>query len=99
MSIDARVQKVLFNSDGSGRLELIDRPARRGQTPGERGQAALRFQQSFASVAELEGCNIWGNDSLIMLGDTMIARRKTYTEIEFVSRQDFLTALGAYKGN
>jgi hypothetical protein len=47
MSIDARVQKVLFNPDGSGRLELIDRPARGGRTAGERGQANLDFQVSY----------------------------------------------------
>lgn len=99
MSIDAHVQNVVINPDGSGRLELIDRPAKRGQTPGKRGQAALRFKKSFPEVAELEGLNILGNDGVIMLGDTTIASRKNYTDIQFIPRQSFLEALEAFKGN
>src|SRR5437764_1083512 len=99
MSIDARVQKVLFNSDGSGRLELIDRPAKRGQTPGNRGLASLDFQVSYPSVAQLEGCDIWGNDSVIMLGDMTIAIRTSPAEIRFVPRRIFESTVESFKGN
>jgi hypothetical protein len=98
MNIDARVQDVLFNGDGSGRLELIDRPARRGQAPGERGQANLNFQASYPSVARLEGCDVRGNDRIIMIGDMAIAIRTSHTEIRFVPRRIFETVVESYKG-
>jgi hypothetical protein len=99
MSIDARVHKVLINPDGSGRLELIDRPARGGRTAGERGQANLDFQVSYPSVAQLEGCDIWGNDSVIMLGDMTIAIRTSDREIRFVPQRIFESTVEFYKRN
>lgn len=99
MSIDARVQKVLFNPDGSGRLELIDRPARGGRTAGKRGQANLDFQVSYPYVAWLEGCDVWGNDSVLMLGDMTIAIRTSDTEIRFVPRRIFESVVVSYKRN
>jgi hypothetical protein len=98
MSIDARVHKVLINPDGSGRLELIDRPARGGRTAGERGQANLDFQVCYPSVAQLVGCDVWGNDSVIMLGDMTIAIRTSPAEIRFVPRRIFESAVESFGG-
>jgi hypothetical protein len=99
MSIDARIKYVSRNEDGSGRLELIDRPARRkGENPGDSGQAGLTFKKSPADVNSLQGANIWGNDNAIMLGDRTIARRLTYTTIEFVPDDQFSEATEAYNG-
>jgi hypothetical protein len=99
MSIDARVDYVHRNDDGSGRLKLIDRPARRGQAPGIKGQPALTFAESPADVTSLQGANIWGNDSIIMLGDRTIARRVSITEIRFVPDEQFSEATEAYRGD
>lgn len=99
MSIDARVKYVHRNDDGSGRLELIDRPARRGQVPGIKGQSALTFTASPAGVTAIQGANIWGNDGVIMLGDATIARRLSCTSIEFVPDDQFDEATESYKGN
>jgi hypothetical protein len=84
MSIDARVDRVEVYSDGSGKLILKDRPAIRfGSTPGIAGQAVLFFDKAPEDVGSLEGKDIWGGDSFIMLGEQRIARRDGYTGIVF----------------
>jgi hypothetical protein len=84
MSIDARVQTVHFNEDGSGWLDLIDRPASPGGVPGIAGQTRLRFDASPHDVTALNGRDIWGGSSEIMLGDVKIAERIGYTRIRFI---------------
>jgi hypothetical protein len=84
MSIDARVQSVHLNEDGSGKLCLMDRPPiRKGATPGIAGQNALHFDRAPEEVTSLNGRDIWGGDSQIMLGDVEIARRDGYTGLVF----------------
>jgi len=97
MSIDARVEEVEFNNDGSGMLKLIDRPARPpGQNPGIAGQTRLYFPYSCEEVAMLEGKDIWGNASSIMLGNKEIARRASYTVIHFHGPSQLAAAIALY---
>ncbi len=83
MSIDARVQTVIHNEDGSGKLVLIDRPGRNGKPEGIAGQNSLAFKSAPQEVTALNGRDIWGGDSSIMLGDVEIAKRIGYGGIEF----------------
>lgn len=96
MGIDAKVDQVQVNEDGSGVLHLVDRPARRGHEPGIRGQSRLTFTRAPAEVAELQGKLIRGSDAAIMLGDRMIAMRLTTTSIKFVTENEIQQALGEY---
>lgn len=80
MSIDARIEKVIVNEDGSGELLLIDRPAK--PYPGCRGQNRLRFDSAPEEVTAISGADIWGGAG-IMLGDVEIARREGYTRLKF----------------
>ncbi len=97
MSIDARVQTVIHNEDGSGELKLIDRPARRqGDTPGIAGQKRLSYDSAPYEVTALNGLDIWGNDSRIMLGDKEIAVREGYTRIRFLDSETFKAARYEY---
>lgn len=91
MSIDARVKTVFINEDGSGRLEL------EGRIKGERpGQSVLCFDKAPEEVTALNGLEIWGNASTIMLGDAKIAVRKGYTNIEFCPDDEFKHAVSKY---
>ncbi len=97
MSIDARVDWVKINEDGSGELVLKDRPAiGQGGSPGIAGQKSLRFEQAPEEVTALNGMDIWGNSKNIMLGDVEIATRIGYTQIAFVARPWFLAAVDRY---
>ncbi len=96
MSIDARVQTVIINEDGSGYLKLIDRPVKRGNL-GIAGQAKLIFARAPEEVTALNGCDIWGGDSSIMLGDEKIGFREGWTGIRFVEPETFKAAVAAYR--
>lgn len=94
MSIDARVDHVICNEDGSGELRLIDRPASRpGKTPGCAGQSVLRFQKAPEEVTGLNGRDIWGGSDSIILGEIEIARRVGYTRLEFCDAETLKRAL------
>jgi hypothetical protein len=93
VSIDARVGHVTVCEDGSGVLNLIDRPAMPGDTPGISGQSALFFNFSPEEVTALNGRDIWGGSSQVMLGELKIADRVGYTSIAFVDRERFVQAL------
>jgi hypothetical protein len=96
MSIDARIVEVTAGTAG-GALVLADRPKRRaGDTPGIAGQSLLRFASARPGVECLAGCDIWGDDSFIMLGAAKIADREGYTRIAFVNEEEFAAALAAY---
>lgn len=96
MSIDARVQYVKVNEDGSGELILEDRPARPGGTAGTAGQRSLHFDKAPEEVTALNRTLIWGGADAIMLGDVEIAKRQGYTGIVFCEREQFLDALRKY---
>lgn len=96
MSIDARVKTVIHNEDGSGRLELIDRPVERG-TPGIAGQRSLHFSSAPQEVTALNGLDIWGGANSIMLGDVEIAERWGYTRIKFHDDETFNRAVTKYR--
>ncbi len=97
MSIDARVETVLHNEDGSGELVLVDRPARPGGYPGTAGQPRLTFTSAPHEVTALNGLDVWGGSSSLMLGDIEIARREGYTRIVFHDDETFRAALTRYR--
>ena len=96
MSIDARVETVVINEDGSGELRLVDRPARPGKSAGIAGQRALRFAAAPEEVTALNGCDVWGGSGFLMLGDVQIAEREGYTRIVFCPAEAFKRAVAAY---
>ena len=96
MSIDAQVRTMILNEDGSGRLDLIDRPARRGGVPGIAGQRSLDFSSAPHEATALNGLNIWGGSNSIMLGDVEIAERYGYTRIKFHDGETFKDAVAKY---
>lgn len=91
MSIDANIAFVELKEDGSGTLHLCDRIPN-----GSRGQSRLYFDTAPYEVTALNGLQIWGGDSQIMLGDREIAKRLGYTRISFTERESFLAAVQAY---
>lgn len=91
MAIDANVAYVECREDGSGTLHLCDRIPN-----GSRGQSRLHFDTAPYEVTALNGLQIWGGDSFIMLGDTEIAKREGYTRISFNGRDTFLAAVRDY---
>lgn len=96
MSIDARVRTVLCNEDGSGKLLLTDRPARDGGTPGIAGQASLAFDGVPHEVTALNGLDVWGGASDLMLGEWRVAWREGYGKITFVGPETFKAAVAEY---
>lgn len=96
MAIDAKVDYVTINEDGSGQLNLVDRPARPGQVPGIVGQRALRFDSAPEEVTALNGLEVWGSANCLMLGDIEIAKRRGYTSIVFYDIDTFKRAIAAY---
>jgi hypothetical protein len=97
MSIDARVDVVHINEDGSGELRLVDRPpSRPGQNPGIAGQRSLSYLTAPEEVTALNGLDVWGGSDELMLGDRKIADRVGYTRIVFVSWADFNAAVAEY---
>ncbi len=91
MGIDANVAFVEVAEDGSGVLHLCDRVPE-----GSRGQSRISFQSAPYEVTALNGLEIWGGSSTVMLGDKEIARREGYTRISFIEREQFLAAVAAY---
>lgn len=87
MSIDARVNKVIVDLNGSGYLELIDRPKTKDAYDGIAGQSVLIFDSAPDNVATLEGKDIWGGSSEIMLDDKKIAKRLSYRKIKFIVKE------------
>jgi len=75
MSINAIVEAVHHNEDGSGKLKL---------TGEERGQSALYFDSAPHDVTALNGRQVWGGAGILLYGETTIARRLGYTSIAFV---------------
>lgn len=80
MSIDAIVETVYHNEDGSGSLKLKARDTKSGPA----GQNRLYFDKAPHDVTALNGREIWGGAGEIMVGETKIANRIGYTQIEFV---------------
>jgi hypothetical protein len=91
MAIDANVAYVELHEDGSGVLHLCDRVPK-----GSRGQSRLYYTTAPHEVTALNGLSIWGGGSMIMLGDSQIARREGYTQISFIEREPFLAAIAEY---
>jgi hypothetical protein len=96
MSIDARIESVHIYENGSGELRLIDRPTASGKTSGIAGQRSLEFESAPEEVMALNGFDIWGGSSFLMLGDHEIATRVGYTRIVFVESEAFKAAVTEY---
>ncbi len=93
MSIDARVETVHINEDGSGSLKLVDR-----NRSSCRGQPCLNFKSAPEEITALNGLEIWGGASSIMLGEIEIAKRVGYTEIHFCGSDTFKQAIARKLG-
>ena len=91
MSIDANVAFVELHENGSGVLHLCDRVPN-----GSRGQSRLRFDTAPHEVTALNGLQVWGGASSLLLGEQQIAIREGYTRISFVERELFLAAVAEY---
>lgn len=76
MSIDAKIELVTYEQDGTVRLHLGPRTKRDGP-----GQPVLTVLNPKPRMEVLEGMDIWGNANVIMLGDTHWADRESYTTI------------------
>lgn len=87
MSIDARVKTVHINEDGSGWLELEDRPAGPHGHVGIAGQPRLYFDSAPHEVTALNGRDIWGGSDLIVYDEQVIAVRIGYTRIKFTAEK------------
>lgn len=81
MSIDARVKTVHLNEDGSGWLELEDRPG-----GGNAGQPRLYFDAAPEEVTALNGRDVWGGADVLVYGEQKIADRVGYTRVHFTAR-------------
>lgn len=84
MSINAIVQRVERETDGSGTLYL---------TGEERGQNKLKFAAAPADVDCLTGKQVWGSADRLLYGQTTIAKRLGYTRIEFVVGDSLATVI------
>lgn len=93
MSIDARVRAVIHKENGGGRLMLEKRRVRHAGSP---GQSELCYDDAPYEVTSLNGTEIWGSDSTIMLGENKIADRDGYTGLKFVDRETFKGAVREY---
>ena len=82
---------VELKEDGSGVLHLCDRIPN-----GSRGQSRLYFNAAPYEVTALNGLQIWGGASSIMLCDMEIAKREGYTRISFTERETFLAAVAEW---
>lgn len=100
VSIDARIKTVQFHADGRTVFVLEDRPARPGQVAGCRGQESLvadRRNLANGAAGLLCGCEVWGGSESLVLGDVVIARRKTYRELEWTDPANLLSVVLAYR--
>lgn len=93
MSIDASVAYVECKEDGSGTLHLVSRD---GSDRNIAGQPRLYFASAPYEVTALNGLNVWGGGTQLMLGEHQIARRDGYTRIVFVDDAAFREAVAAY---
>jgi hypothetical protein len=92
VAIDAVVKSCLLNPDGSGELHLVPRGLSAA------GQKTLTFETAPEGVGRLEGREIWGGSSFIMLGSVEIAERLGYVPIRFHSQETFDAAIRGLKG-
>lgn len=81
MSIDAVITDVEYEKDGTCRLDL----GPRGTLNGSGGQKSLYVTNPKPNMDACVGTEIWGGSGSIMVGDTLWARRNSYTEIELVT--------------
>lgn len=91
MAIDAIVQRVVVRESGGGELHLVPRGLSAA------GQKVLVFNSSPQGVEQLEGKEIWGGSSFIMLGEVEIAKRTGYMPIEFGDQETFNRGLRNYR--
>jgi len=79
MSIDARIIGVTRTPHELPRLNLEGR-----KLPDNPGQPVLFVKNAPADLESFIGSEIWGNSSQLLIGETKVANRVSYTEIEWV---------------
>ena len=90
MSIDARIAGVtVFSNNGRLQLKLLLESREEGGYP---GQPALTIVNppdvSPDLLSSLIGTEIWGGANDILVGDTIWAKRLSYTTIELVEVEE-----------
>ena len=84
MSIDAIIDDVTYNDDGTADLKLRARDPRRSSA----GQKSLTVlnppEHNFLSSAI--GVAIWGNSSSILVGENLWAKRESYLSIRLLEK-------------
>jgi hypothetical protein len=78
MSIDARIELVTYEADGTATLHLGPRDKRNGP-----GQPSLTVLNPSPGMEVMEGMEIWGGASSIVVGETVWAERIGYTSIRW----------------
>ena len=99
MSIDARINRVDVNHDGSGTLYLVPRPADGMGPASVPGQSQLRFLVAPRGIHRLVGKNVWGGTGDINLGARKIADRAGYEMLVFVDDDRVEEALRSSQWN
>jgi hypothetical protein len=78
VSIDAVIEMVTRNPDGTATLHLGPRG---GEGPGQPGMTVLNPPPGLEAAV---GTEVWGNDSWLMVGETRWAQRVGYTACRLV---------------
>jgi hypothetical protein len=81
MAIDAKIDRVTYEPDGTATLHLVSRD---GQS--SPGQKSLTVLNPKPAMEVLEGECIWGSSSTIMYRDTHWADRESYCTIRLRSQ-------------
>lgn len=78
MSIDAVI--IGASELNSGEI-VLNLDARRNDAPGQ-SRMTVVDSPPLADLAVIFGCEMWGNSSLLLIGDTVIADRIGYTSLK-----------------
>lgn len=86
MSIDARIAGVQVKADGEVRLVL--EPREKGGHAGQSVMTILNPPRDTTLLNVLIGECVWGNASVLMIGDTKFADRIGYTKLRLLDPRE-----------
>jgi hypothetical protein len=84
VSIDAVITAVTRNPDGTATLSLGPRTPRGGGNPSEPGQSRMTVLDPPPGLEAAVGAEVWGGDSVLMVGEKKWAERAGYTSCRLV---------------
>ena len=85
MSIDAIIEDVTYNKDGTANLELKPRDSEHAPA-GQRRLTVLNPPHGDL-LASAIGLSIWGDSCSILIRDTVWAKREGYGSIRLLSKE------------